>query len=104
MLKGFPRSRFGLSAVLLQCLLVMAGTGALLLAPPAEGAMLLVPAGDAGAAINAATAAGGRLAGRGVLPGSVVVIGRRDAMLRGVIAAYAMLIAARPALCEESVA
>lgn len=83
-----------------QCLFVVAAGGVLMLAPPAEGAMLIVPsfAGPA-AAINAAIRADATLIGRGPLPGSVVVRGRRDAMLSDVIAAGAVLVAARPMGC-----
>jgi hypothetical protein len=88
--------------IAVQCLLVGAAGGVLMLAPPAEGAMLIVPsfAGPA-AAIDAAIRADARLIGRGPLPGSVVVRGRRDAMLAGVVAAGAIVIAARPMGCGE---
>ncbi|WP_294260018.1 hypothetical protein [uncultured Sphingomonas sp.] len=99
MVKLFP----GSVAVAAQCLLVIGGIGALLLAPPAEGALLIVPvAGSGVGALNAAIGAGARLVGEGALPGSLVVEGRRDAMLATVLRAGGVVVAARPALCGQA--
>lgn len=88
--------------VVLQSLLVLAGGGSLLLAPPAQGAMLLIaPGGDGVAPLNAAIAHGAVIIGRGPMRGSVIVRGDRDAMFRAVFGAGGMMIAARPEWCGE---
>jgi hypothetical protein len=100
MIKQSGRPRAALIAI--QCLFVGAAGGVLMLAPPAQGAMLIVPPfGNPAAAIDAAVRADAVLIARGPLPGSVVVRGDRDAMLAGVLAAGAVIIAARPAGCGD---
>lgn len=101
MLKRFPR----LASLLLpfQCTLVIGGIAALLLSPPAEGALLIVPlAGSGTGALNAALGGGARLVGAGEWPGSLIVEGRRDAMMAAVLRAGGVIVAARPALCGRT--
>lgn len=100
MVKLFP----GPAAVAAQCIMVIGGIGGLLLAPPARGALLIVPvAGSGVGALNAAIGAGGRLIGKGTVPGSLIVEGRRDAMMTAVLRAGGLIVAARPALCGQTV-
>ncbi|WP_315760420.1 hypothetical protein [Sphingomonas sp. Y38-1Y] len=100
MVKRFCPPRPPIAVV--QSLAVIGGAATLWLAPPAEGAMLLVPApGASVAALNAATGAGARLLGAGRLPGSLVVTGRREAIAGAVLAADALVVAARPVLCGK---
>ncbi len=99
MVKLFP----GSVAVAAQCIFVIGGIGALLLAPPAAGTMLIIPvAGSGVGALNAAIGAGARLVGEGTVPGSLIVEGRRDAMMAAVLRAGGLIVAARPALCGQT--
>ncbi len=92
------RSRFGGVVLLLQLLLV-AGAGAMIVAPPASGAMMLVPLGPQAANALPLLALVGdvRLLARGPLPGSLLVYGKRRAhtLLRHGIVTFA----SPPALC-----
>jgi hypothetical protein len=93
----------GPGALAVQCLLAVGGIAALLLSPPATGTLLVVPVVGSGAgALNAALSGGARLIGRGALPGSLIVEGRRDAMLPAVMRAGGVIVAARPALCGRA--
>ena len=82
-------------------LAVIAGATLTLVAPPDDGAMLLVPI-HAGASQRVAAIAvdqGALLVGRGPVPGSMVVAGRRTAMLSPMLRAGVLVFAAPPAGC-----
>ena len=82
-----------------QLSLVMGGIGWLTLRPPTEGAMLMVPLSDAARARlpQSVIDRGGQLLQMGVIPGSFVVHGRRDALSQpGMV-----LLAADRAACGE---
>ncbi|PCD03094.1 hypothetical protein COC42_01320 [Sphingomonas spermidinifaciens] len=90
-------------AVAAQCMLAIGGIGSLLLAPPAKGPLLIVPvAGSSVGALNAAIGAGARLVGKGTVPGSLIVEGRRDAMMIAVLRAGGLIVAAQPGLCGRT--
>lgn len=70
------------------------------LAPPAEGTMLLVPtAQSTGQTLDSALHSGAKLVGRGPLPDSIVVEGRRDALLSTMISAGTLVIASSRVPC-----
>lgn len=64
--------------------------------------MLLLPLSSAAARDlpRLAVGAGALLVGRGPLPGSLVVTGRRSALLRVGTAGFALVLAAPPAGCQ----
>ena len=65
-----------------QLALILSGVGWLTLRPPIEGAMLMIPLSDAARAAlpQRVIDRGGQLLTMGILPGSFVVHGRRDAL------------------------
>ena len=74
---------------------------ALTLWPPASGAMLLVPLDgeNVGVVATLAVASGAKLLGKGPLPGSLVVVGDRAAIIAVPKAAPLLIVAAPPAAC-----
>ena len=82
-------------------LAVIAGATLTLIAPPDKGAMLLVPihAEASQRVVAIAVDRGALLVGRGPIPGSVVVAGRRAAMLGSLLRAGVLVFAAPPAGC-----
>lgn len=82
-------------------LAVVAGATLTLTAPPSDGMMLLVPIRPEASRriITIAVDQGASLVGRGPLPGSIVVAGRRSAMLSPMIRAGVLVFAAPPAGC-----
>jgi len=95
-------SRLSRSAVGPAIQLVVVATAVLaLVAPPADGEMLLVPIGTelSRHAVAIAVDHGALLVGRGPLPGSVVVAGRRTAMLSSMLQAGVLVFAAPPVGC-----
>jgi len=72
------------------------------LAPRSDGPMLLVPiGGSAGTMIDLAVGAEARLLGAGPLPGSLIVVGRRDALVPAMLASGTIVTAVAPALCGD---
>ncbi|VXC67423.1 hypothetical protein [Sphingomonas sp. AX6] len=96
MIDAFRPSRFLLAS---QLALVLGGVGWLTLRPPVEGAMLMIPLSDAARTRlpQRVIDRGGQLLKMGVLPGSFVVHGRRDALAQPDM----LLIAADRAACGE---
>lgn len=92
------RSRLG-GVILLVQLLLVAGAGLLIIAPPASGAMMLVPLGPQAANALPLLALVGdvRLLARGPLPGSLLVYGSRRA--RALLRHGIVTFASPPALC-----
>lgn len=82
-------------------LAVVAGATLTLVAPPSEGAVLLVPirAEASGRVLSIAIDHGALLVGRGPFPGSIVVAGRRTAMLSPMLREGVLVFAAPPAGC-----
>lgn len=82
-----------------QLALVLGGVGWLTLRPPVEGAMLMIPLSDTARAAlpQRVIDRGGQLLKMGVLPGSFVVHGRRDALAQSDM----LLIAADDAGCGQ---
>jgi len=98
-----PRARLG-GLILLVQLLLVAGAGMLIIAPPANGAMMLVPLGPQAANALPLLALVGdvRLLARGPLPGSLLVHGSRRA--RTLLRHGIVTLASPPALCGSSTA
>lgn len=101
------RSNYG-TRLRMPLILVVQGLvlGALLcfvtLAPPAEGTMLLVPmAQNTGQTLDSALHNGARFVGRGPLPDSIVVEGRRDMLLSPMLTVGTLVLATSRTPCGQ---
>ncbi len=99
-LRTAMRFRFG-GVILLVQLLLVAGAGLLIIAPPSNGAMMLVPLGPQAANALPLLALVGdvRLLARGPLPGSLLVYGSRRA--RTLLRHGIVTLASPPSLCGK---
>ena len=99
-------SRTSLAPLLVQLALLLAGLGAIALAPPARGAMLLVPlTGQARADLpGLAIGRGALLLGQGPLSGSLVVRGDRARLGATLLRRGILSVAAPEIFCGRVVA
>lgn len=93
-------------AILAQAAAAMAAMLALALWPPVSGKLLLVPiaGGDANAMARIARSGGAALIGAGPLPGSLVVVGDRAAVVAHLPLFTALVMAAPAAACGTAAA
>lgn len=92
------------SSVMLQVGFVLLAFIVLALLPPATGRMLILPLSASAGRQAAALAVGGgaRLMGAGPVAGSLIVWGDRDRLLTRVTHSGALLLAAPPGACGET--
>ncbi len=104
---AYKASRCGVRAsrlVMAQIGLIAAAFGFAMFWPEPKGAMLLIPLASIsqGDMINAITPTGAALIGEGSMPGSLVVIGQRDALMPLLARRGILILAARPILCGSA--
>lgn len=96
-------SRLRSAALLIQLLAMVGIVGTLVAAPPASGRIMLVPltAEAAHGMVATAIGQGASLAGRGPLPGSVIVNGDRAVLLKALVRQGVALLAAPVTGCGQ---
>lgn len=104
-MRGFAGKRAGgAAAVVAQCALTVVGLALVLALPARSGAMLVVPVTGIPAKPWLDRRSDIRFSGLGRLPGSIIVIADRDALLGDAISHGALLLPASPALCTTRLA
>ena len=104
-MRGFVgKGAGGAVAVVAQCALTLVGLGLVAAMPARSGPMLVVPFTGGPVKPWLDRRSDIRFSGLGRLPGSIIVIDDRDALLGDAIAHGAFLLPASPALCATRLA